>query len=36
MFGLKGRQDGFRLILPKEFLIPEVEERYAKLTQDKH
>ena len=36
MFGLKGRQDGFRLILPKEFLIPEVEERYAKLLKDKH
>ena len=36
MFGLKGRQDGFRLILPKEFLIPEVEERYAKLLKYKH
>ena len=35
MFGLKGRQDGFRLLLPKEFLVPEVEEKYAGILKDK-
>ena len=36
MFGLKGRQDGFRLILPKEFLVTEVEEKYAEILKKKH
>lgn len=36
MFGLKGRQDGFRLLFPKEFLVPEIEEKYAKILLDKH
>ena len=35
MFGLKGRQDGFRLLLPKEFLVTEVEEKYASVLKDK-
>ena len=35
MFGLKGRQDGFRLLLPKEFLVKEVEEKYGKIIKDK-
>ena len=35
MFGLKGRQDGFRLLLPKEFLVPEVEEKYAGILKEK-
>lgn len=36
MFGLKGRQDGFRLLFPKEFLVPEIEEKYSKILLDKH
>lgn len=36
MFGLKGRQDGFRLLLPKEFIVPEVEEKYEKILKEKH
>jgi hypothetical protein len=36
MFGLKGRQDGFRLLFPKEFLVPEIEEKYAKILAEKH
>ena len=31
MFGLKGRQDAFRLLLPKEFIMPEVEEKYSEI-----
>ena len=35
MLSLKGRQDGFRLLLPKEFLVPEVEEKYAGILKEK-
>ena len=33
MFTLKGRQDGFRLLLPKDFIPKPVEEKYAKILQ---
>ena len=36
MLGLKGRQDAFRLLLPKEFLHPYIEEKYAVILKDKH
>ena len=36
MFGLKGRQDGFRLLFPKEFLVPEIEEKYSNILKEKH
>ena len=36
MFTLRGRQDKFRLVFPKEFLAPEIEEKYSKILQDKH
>lgn len=36
MFGLKGRQDAFRLLLPKEFIMPEVEEKYAEILRSKN
>ena len=36
MFGLKGRQDGFRLLFPKEFLVPEIEEKYSEILKNKH
>ena len=36
MFGLKGRQDGFKLLFPKEFLVQQIEEKYAKILADKH
>ena len=36
MFGLKGRQDGFRLLFPKEFLVPQIEEKYTKILAEKH
>ena len=34
MFTLKGRQDGFRLLLPKDFIPKPVEEKYAKILQE--
>lgn len=36
MFGLKGRQDGFRLLLPKDFLCEEIQEKYTKILRQKH
>lgn len=36
MFTLKGRQDNFRLLLPKEFLCDEIVEKYSKIITDKH
>lgn len=35
MFALKGRQDGFRLLLPKSFLCDEIEEKYSKILNSK-
>ena len=35
MFGLKGRQDGFRLLLPKDFICPEIEEKYTKVLTER-
>ena len=34
MFTLKGRQDGFRLLLPKDFIPKQIEEKYAKILQE--
>lgn len=31
MLGLKGRKDLFRILLPKTFLVPQIEEKYAKI-----
>ena len=36
MLALKGRQDGYRLLLPKEFLYKDIEEKYAQILKDKH
>jgi len=36
MFALRGRQDYFRLNFPKEFIVPEIEEKYSKVLQEKH
>lgn len=36
MFGLKGRQDKFRIRFPKEFLLQEIEEKYTKVLIEKH
>jgi len=36
MFTLKGRQDGFRVLLPKEFIPDVVNEKYTKLLTDAH
>lgn len=36
MFGLKGRQDKFRVRFPKEFLLQEIEEKYTKVLIEKH
>ena len=33
MFTLKGRQDRFRLLLPKDFIPKQIEEKYD-LTKD--
>ena len=35
MLGLKGRADGFRLLLPKEFLHKDIEAKYAEILQKK-
>lgn len=36
MFTLRGRQDNFRLIFPKEFLVDEITEKYAEVLKKKH
>ena len=36
MFGLKGRRDGFRLLLPKEFICDEITEKYTKVLREKN
>lgn len=36
MLALKGRQDGFRLLLPKDFLCKEIEEKYTNVLKEKH
>lgn len=33
---LKGRKDGFRFILPKEFICPKIEEKYTKILKSKN
>lgn len=35
MFNLKGRADGFRLLLPKEFLYKDIEAKYAEILKQK-
>ena len=35
MLGLKGRQDAFRLLLPKNFLVPEIEKKYEEILKEK-
>lgn len=35
MFALKGRQDFFRLILPDNFIVPEIEEKYTNIIKEK-
>lgn len=36
MFTLKGKQDGFRLLLPKDFICEEITEKYTKILQAQH
>ena len=36
MFSLRGRQDGFRIRFPKEFICDEIVEKYTKVLTDKH
>ena len=31
---LKGRQDGFKLIIPENFICDEIKDKYAKIIQD--
>ena len=35
MFTLKSRKDGFRLLLPKDFLCEEITEKYANILKSK-
>lgn len=35
MLSLRGRRDNFRLLLPKEFLYKDIEEKYAIILQEK-
>lgn len=34
MLALKGRQDGFKLILPKEFIPEHINEKYSKILRE--
>lgn len=34
MLSLKGRQDGFRLLLPKEFIPEHINDKYAKILRE--
>lgn len=36
MLALRGRQDNFRLLLPKDFLCKEIEEKYSNILKEKH
>ena len=36
MFSLKSRQDNFRLMLPKDFIVDELVEKYTRVLQDAH
>lgn len=36
MLSLRGRQDAFRLVLPKEFICEEIEEKYAQILRSKN
>ncbi len=36
MLSLRARSDGFRLLLPKNFICDEVQEKYTKILMDKH
>lgn len=36
MFTLKGRQDGYRFLLPDNFIPEELNEKYSKLLMDAH
>lgn len=35
MLSLPAKQDGFRLLLPKNFLLPEIEKKYSLILQKK-
>ena len=36
MFSLRSRQDGFRLVFPKEFICDELVEKYTNILKKKH
>lgn len=36
MLSLKGRKDGYRLLLPKDFICEEIYDKYAKILQSKN
>jgi hypothetical protein len=36
MLSVKARQDGFRLILPNDFIVNEINDKYAKILQEQH
>jgi len=36
MLALKGRQDGYRLLLPKDFICEEIYDKYARILQAKN
>ena len=36
MFSLKSRQDNFKLLLPKEFIVDELVEKYTKVLTNAH
>ena len=36
MIALNGKNNGARILFPREFLHPEVEEKYARILKNKH
>lgn len=36
MLSLRGRQDKFKILLPKEFIPKEIEEKYSKILREQH
>lgn len=36
MFALKGRKDLFRILLPKTFIVPVIEEKYSKILKHRN
>ena len=36
MFTLKGRKDNFRFLFPNNFIVDEINDKYARILQEQH